>query len=391
MNSDTQQTGPDASTAGAVAANQQPETVAAHDAAPAADPVRTTSFVLSALIALSLLWYLLSDRFTPYTQQARVQAFVVPVAPEAAGIVSKVSVHNNQEVKAGEPLFELAREQYEIALERARADEESARRQFGASAAAVDAARAKLSAAQAALLAAEQDASRLERLIREDPGTISVRRLEVARAQRQEATGQVAAAAAEVQRSLELQGGAESDNAALRSARAAVSKAELDLGHTTVFAPAAGLVTDLRTDVGQFAAAGAAVMTLITIHDVWVSANMTENNLAWIQAGSRAEVILDALPGQVLPARVRSVGFGVSTGSAPAPGTLPTVQNSRDWLRQSQRFPVVVEFDPKALASLRGIRVGGQAEVMVYTGDSLVLNLLGKLYMRLMSVLSYVY
>ncbi|MNR59141.1 p-hydroxybenzoic acid efflux pump subunit AaeA [compost metagenome] len=60
-----------------------------------------------SVIVLSLLWYLLADRFTPYTQQARVEAFVVPVAAEVAGRVTKVLVGNNQVVEAGAVLFEV--------------------------------------------------------------------------------------------------------------------------------------------------------------------------------------------------------------------------------------------------------------------------------------------
>lgn len=74
------------------------------------------------LIVVSLIWYLLADRFAPYTQQARVQAYVVPVASEASGRVTRVLVHNDQEVSAGDVLFEVDKEQYRIAVDRARAD-----------------------------------------------------------------------------------------------------------------------------------------------------------------------------------------------------------------------------------------------------------------------------
>jgi hypothetical protein len=40
---------------------------------------------------------------------------------------------------------------------------------------------------------------------------------------------------------------------------------------------------------------------------------------------------------------------------------------------------------------MRGVRIGGQAEVLVYTADHGVMNWLGALYIRLMSYLSYVY
>src|SRR3990167_11136839 len=108
--------------------------------APAADPVKKGARWVAVLIALSLLWYFLADRFTPYTQQARVQAYVVPVASEVSGRVIKVQAHNNQDVKAGDLLFEIDPEQYQIAVDRARADLESMRRQGGASTAGSDSA-----------------------------------------------------------------------------------------------------------------------------------------------------------------------------------------------------------------------------------------------------------
>ncbi len=154
-----------------------------------------------------LLWYLLADRFTPYTQQARVQAFVVAVAPEVSGRVIRVLVHDNQDVKAGDVLFEVDQLQYQIALDRARADLESTRRQIGASTAGIDSAQASLRAAIANEIKARQDSDRLERLYREDEGTVSLRRLEVARATHEQALSQVTAARAEVERARETQGG----------------------------------------------------------------------------------------------------------------------------------------------------------------------------------------
>ena len=145
------------------------------------------------------------------------------------------------------------------------------------------------------------------------------------------------------------------------------------------------MVTDLRTDVGHFAQAGAPAMTLIAIHDLWISADMTENNLGNIDPGDEVAIVLDVLPGKVLKGRVRSVGSGVGSGQQAQPGTLPTIENSRDWLRQAQRFPVAVEFDPSERERLREVRIGGQAEVLVYTGDNALMNWLGAAFIRLMS------
>lgn len=362
--------------------------------APAADPARKGIKWVLLLILISLAWYLLADRFTPYTQQARVRAFVIPVAAEVAGRVIRVNVRNNQDVRAGDILFEVDPQPYQIAVDRARADLESTRRQIGASTAGIASAQASLRAAQANELRMRQDSQRLEGLYRADKGTVSVRLLEVSRANLEQATSQVAAAEAEVQRAKEQEGGSEADNAVLRSAATALTKAELDLANTRIGARSAGLITDLRTDVGQFAAAGSPVMTLIAIHDVWISADMTENNLGLVKPDTPVAIVLDALPGEVFGGRVRSVGYGVSVGQGTTPGTLPSVQNSRDWLRPAQRFPVVIEFDEDALNALRdsrSIRAGGQAEVMAFPAPGNPLNPLGRVFLSLMSWLSYAY
>ncbi|CAM2165817.1 p-hydroxybenzoic acid efflux pump subunit AaeA [Paraburkholderia sacchari] len=368
---------------------QPPSAVQAQE--QAAEPSGKALKWIVGLIVVSLIWYLLADRFTPYTQQARVQAFVVPVAAEVAGRITRVVVHNNQEVKAGDVLFEIDSDQYRVALDRARADYETTRRQVGASTAGIDSAQASLRAALANEVKARQDSERLERLYREDEGTVSLRRIEVARATHEQAQSQVEAARAEVERAREQQGGSEAQNAQLRSAAAAVKKAELDLADTRIKARTGGVITDLRAEVGQFAPAGNPVMTLIAIRDVWVSADMTENNLGRLRPGTPVEISLDALPGEVFSGKIRSIGYGVSTGQSAPPGSLPTVQNSRDWLRPAQRFPVIVEFDPNERTRLHDMRVGGQAEVMAFPTQTNPLNPLGRVFVRVMSWVSYIY
>jgi multidrug resistance efflux pump len=352
---------------------------------------RIGTLIVLTLITGSLVWYFAADRLTPYTSQARVQAFVVPVAAEVSGTVLKVHVKNNDEVKQGQALFVIDPSQYQIALQKSRSDYESVRRSVNASAAAVEATKASLQAAKANHVMAEQDARRQEQLYAEDPGAISVRRLENAQATRVQARSQEKAAEADLRRAQETAGEHGENNSQLLSARSAIEKAELDLKRTTVITPARGLVTDLRTDVGQFVQAGAPAMTLIVIHDLWINADMTENNLGNLNPGDKVSIVLDVMPGEVLKGRIRSVGSGVSSGQEAQPGTLPTIENSRDWLRQAQRFPVAVEFAPSELKRLHGVRIGGQAEVLVFAGDHTLMNWLGAAYIRLMSYLSYLY
>lgn len=175
------------------------------------------------------------------------------------------------------------------------------------------------------------------------------------------------------------------------SAKAAIANAELDLANTTVRAAVRGKVTDLPVEVGHFAQPGAPLVTLIAGNNLWISADMTENNLGHIDIGDEAAIALDILPGRVLKGRVRSIGSGVSSGQEAKPGTLPPIDNNRDWLRQAQRFPVAVEIDPAEREVLDHARIGGQAEVLVYTGDNPLMNPLASAWIRFKSKLSYLY
>ncbi|MCB1857537.1 MAG: HlyD family secretion protein [Gammaproteobacteria bacterium] len=356
-------------------------------------PVRRGGLIIVLLILVSIVWYLFADRFTPFTSQARVQGYVIGVAPKVAGILTQVWVKNNQEVGAGQPLFEIDPSQYQIALRRAQSDLENARRQVDAGSAGVESARANLRAALANEIKSEKDISRLKRLYEQDPGTVSVRRLEISQATLDQARAKVAAAEADIQRAIEQKGGEDDgNNSILTSAETAVQKAALDLANTVVKASSRGVITDLRADVGQYAGTGSPVLTLVAIHDVWINAEFTENNLGHLHNGSPVELVFDAVPGRVFSGEVRSIGLGVSGAQPPPPGTLPTVNNNRDWLRQSQRFPVIIGVDPVSDERLRrNLRLGGQVSVIAYGDGHEVLGMLGRLFIRLMSFLSYAY
>jgi hypothetical protein len=138
------------------------ETSVAEKSPPAAKSgkgSRIGAIIVLLLIVLSLVWYFVSDRLTPYTSQARVQAFVVPIAAEVAGTVLKVHVKNNDEVQRGQPLLDIDPTQYKIALQRSRSDYESTRLSVGASTASVESAKAAVQAAIANNVFAQQDAT----------------------------------------------------------------------------------------------------------------------------------------------------------------------------------------------------------------------------------------
>ena len=354
------------------------------------DPVRKWTLIILAACVVLMIWYLIADRITPYTSQGRIHALVVPIASEVSGTVTNVEVADNQFVSAGEVLFRIEPDRYQFAVETAQANVQSARQATGVSTANIDAALASLESARANLVRSEQDATRLARIRDEDPGAVSVRRLELAQATLSISQAQVRAAEANLEKARQDLGAEGDDNARIVEAQAALEQAEINLLRTQVVAPDDGLVTGVRVDRGNFAAAGAPQMTFIATHRIWVQADFTENNLGNIKPGDPVEIVFDALPGRVVSGRIRSTGFGVALGLPPL-GSLPTIENDRQWLRDAQRFPAVVDFELEGPRDQLAMRVGSQGSVVVYTGGNWLFNFIAKINIRVTSVLTYAF
>jgi len=354
------------------------------------DPVRRWTFIILAICVLLFAWYLRSDRVTPNTSQARVNALVVPIAPEISGTITGVAVSNNQAVSAGQELFQIDIERYQLAVQTVQANYEAAQRAVGAAEATVEAADAGVVAAKAGVVRARQDAIRMRNIREEDPGAISERRLESAEASLAVMEGQLSAAEANRNKAIQDLGAEGERNSRILQAQAALDQAELDLQRATVRAPGDGVVSGVRLDRGNFAAAGAPQMTFIASENIWVQADFKENNLAYIKPGDEVGIVFDVLPGQVIKGRVREVGFGVAVDSAPL-GGLPTIPNDPNWLRDAQRYPVLIDFDRSSYQGEKLLKVGSQATVVVYTGQHWLVNPLASLWIRLVSILTYAY
>ena len=351
------------------------------------DPVKWVTWLVFGLVVLLALWYLLADRYAPWTDQARVQAWVVPIAPKVSGKVVKVNVVKDQAVEAGTLLVEIDPREYELAVAQAEADLEVAGQNMGASTEQVAVAEASLSEARTQLALVEAQAERYLALA--EKGTVSRADADSARAEVAKAESGVASAIAELEQAKEQLGAEGNDNAAVRSALAALARARIDLAETRIVAPTGGGITNLKIQKGYYANAGTPVLTFVSDQDVWIQANFRENSLAHIDPGDPVEIALDIAPGRIFKGRVFSRGFAVAADSDAAAGQAATVKSESGWLRDAQRFPVIINFNDD---SARGLRlVGGQADVQVYTGDHSILNALGWLWIRLMSGLSFVY
>ena len=103
------------------------------------------------------------------------------------------------------------------------------------------------------------------------------------------------------------------------------------------------------------------------------------------------DIVFDAYPGHIFSGTVREIGFGVDVGNPPL-GKLPSIKNDNNWLRSAQRFPVLIDFElPLDRENRTRLKVGSQATVVVYTGTHPLFNLLARLYMRALSILTYAY
>lgn len=363
------------------------------DAQPKAakDPVKRWTKIILILALALLAWYLRADRVTPFSSQARVHALVVPIAPEVSGTITAVEVSNNQFVEAGQVLFRIDDKNYRLGLQQAEAALDQAYSGQGAASANVRAAEATLASARAAEERSRLDALRMRRIREQDPGALSERRLESAEASLRVAQGNVTAAEAALQAAIEQLGKPGDQNSAVQQALAARDSALLNEQRTEIRAPEDGVVTGVQLDKGNFAGAGQPQMTFIARHNIWIQADMKENNLGHIEPGDRVGIVFDVLPGRVVEGTVREIGFGVDVKNPPL-GKLPTIQNDKNWLRSAQRFPVLVDFElPRNERRITPIKVGSQATVVVYTGTHPVSNFLARWIMRIRSILTYAY
>ena len=113
------------------------------------DPVKRITRIALVVIAIVFVWYVVADRLAPWTDQARVQAYVVPIVPQVAGRVIEVNVSKDQEVQRGDVLLKVDPSDYQLAVDNAETNLELAGQDIGAGTASVSTAQAKVVEAQA--------------------------------------------------------------------------------------------------------------------------------------------------------------------------------------------------------------------------------------------------
>ena len=356
------------------------------------DPVRTVTLGVLIALALLFIYHVASDRVTPYTSQANNEVFLVQIAPRVTGQVIEVGARDNQRVSKGQVLYRIDPEPFEIAVKAAEANLALAEQNVSVSTAEVKSMQATLAKQRTDL-----EATRIlggivfdltkERALSE---TDSIK----ARAEIDKSKADVARGEAELERARQKLGPPGKDNPQVRQARVALEQARLDLQYTTVVAPADGVITNLRLSVGQFVSRGQPGLSFIDADNVWLTAYLRENQLRDVAPGNEVRVAFDYQPGRVFSGRVESVGWGITKGGEAPAGTLPQVQSQQGWVRDPQRFPVRISLRQEANGPLQDLplRNGAQANVLILTDpDSWLLNPLGRLWLRVISWLRYIY
>jgi membrane fusion protein (multidrug efflux system) len=228
------------------------------------------------------------------------------------------------------------------------AQDEISKLQFDAYIAAARVADSDLSAAQQKLANAERQASSSKSVVDATAARIGAAQaaLEQAQANRE----QVHISSAQ----------AGSASAAVLQARANLEAAQLQLSYATIVAPISGVVTRKTVQLGQIVQPGQALMILVPVSDVYVSANFKETQLSQVRPGQRAEIYID-MYGKSFEGVVDSVSN--STGSRLS--LLPPENATGNYVKIVQRIPVkiAVQHLPAGIT----LRPGMNVEATIFT------------------------
>jgi membrane fusion protein (multidrug efflux system) len=318
--------------------------------------------VILALIAIGGAHYMMT-RGQEKTEDATIEANVIPVAPKVSGYVVELDVTDNQRVKKGDVLLKIDPRDYQIALDQAKADLASAESRLagakfkhaGTSVSApsnLESAQSQVAAAEAEWKNADKTLKRLQSLNDTARSQQSLddasaaeksarSKLEDAKARlrsAQTAPDEVAASEASVK---ELE-------AALEHANAAVEQAQNNLDDTTVVASQDGRITRRSVEQGAYVEEGQQLLSLVG-NTVWVIANFKETQLDGMKAGQAVDIHIDAYPSEKFEGKVDSVQAGTGARFS----LFPPENATGNFVKIVQRVPVKIVFTEQPPAELQ--------------------------------------
>lgn len=321
--------------------------------------------VVPVAAALLGAWLYLSGGRVVETENAYLKADKIPLSGQVAGQVRDVLVNENTEVKQGQVLYRLDAAPYQLALEQASAKLAQVQTELAALKASYAEKQAEITLARTKLAFAQKTFNRQTDLARKN--FVSATSLDDARQALDLATQQIVTLQQDLTRISESLGGDVnkplSEHPSYQAALAAKERAALDLSYIDVRAPLDGVVSNLPKP-GQFLAAGRSNATLVT-KTLWIEANFTETDIAYMREGQPVSIAIDRLPDVEFTGKVQS--FSPATGSEFA--VIPPQNATGNWVKISQRVPVRIALDPIAdQQAYQLLLTGLSAVVAVDTG-----------------------
>ncbi|WP_253444941.1 HlyD family efflux transporter periplasmic adaptor subunit [Halomonas sp. Y3] len=328
------------------------------------------SIVLGAFIAS--FWVVMLQERTLSTDHASITATTVPISSNVPGRVTEVHLKNNEFVRAGDLLFRVDPEFYELRVEQARAalrlaeaEVEAGGRLVATQQTNAEIAGRQVDRARNHVELSKQTLDRLENLL--PRGMVTAQQVDNARSLHQDALISLEETLGQQLAAQTLVGSLDAPQAQVAMARAALAMAERELRDTSVYAPVSGRITGADIGVGTHVLTGAPLFTLIDTEGWRVSALFRETELPNIETGAPVDVFVMSAPNQRLRGEVESLGYGVRTTDEINILGLPVVDSSVDWVRVAQRFPVTIRLEspPESL-----MRIGASASVTIHSAKA---------------------
>ena len=294
------------------------------------------------------------------TDNAYVDAPIANVLAQTDGIISQIHFGETQPVKQGDVLVVLDDADAQLALAGAEAQLARVVRRVQQYFEKNKAAAAEVNYARAVLEQARIDLDRRRRLTKTK--AISEEDLSDAEAAYDTAVAALAVAQGRYEAQITMTTASEVDtHPEVLVARAAVDTAKLALQRTLVRAPISGTVIQKRAALGQRVEAGAPLMNIVPLDEVYVNANFKEGQLEHVRIGQTALLVADVY-GKSVSYRGRVVGLAAGTGAAFA--IIPAQNATGSWIKVVQRVPVKIELEPGPLTE-HPLRVGLSMHVKI--------------------------
>ncbi|MBB5684798.1 membrane fusion protein (multidrug efflux system) [Sphingobium boeckii] len=317
--------------------------------------------VLGLLFACVIWWfsYQSSGRYFESTNDAFVQADSVTVSPKVSGYIDKVFVQDNQDVAAGQPLFQVDPldyqaqvSQYEAQTQLSLANADDARAKIAEQEAVIEQAQAQHFSAISNARYTMAEVRRYEPLVAtgaESSERLSQLRNEAAKAAALQAQQQAVVRGAE-RRVASLQSQVRQAEAQGGAARAQLRGASRNVASTLIRASIAGRIGDKQARVGQFVQAGSRLTTIVPLSQIYVAANFKETQIGLMRVGQPVDIEVDALPDIILRGHVVSL----SPGTGAQFSVLPPQNATGNFTKIVQRITVRIAIDagPQARALL---------------------------------------